>query len=210
MSNKVFFIIGASGSGKTMAMEGIEKRLPKAFNYCYYDSLGTPTDEEVYRDYGSWDEWHKHLTGIWVEKIKKDLISKKHTIIDGQIRPDFIEEACGRHRIDSYEVILLECSLEERKRRLIERGVPHVINPTLDPWVRYLHDESAKREYLIIDNTNLRPEETQEILLAYIANTLKKPRKKRATIHVYEEAAEEPERAAEPRVGRSRLRGDRE
>ncbi|HEU5115014.1 MAG TPA: hypothetical protein VFT82_04610 [Candidatus Paceibacterota bacterium] len=176
--NKVFFIIGACGSGKTLAIENIQKRLPKAFNYCFYDTLGAPTDEEVYREYGNWDAWHMHLTDAWIRRIKQRLIMKNHTVIDCQARPDVIERLCDAYGIDSYEIILLDCSLGERKRRLYERAVPHIVNPSLEPWTRYLHDECEKRGYMIIDNSDIPPEETRDKLIEHMRQSIGHPKTK--------------------------------
>lgn len=159
--NKIYFIIGASGAGKTTALKNIEKENPNDFDYCYFDSIGVPSNEEMIEKFGSGDNWQKINTNFWVQKMKK---STKPAILDGQTRPSFIEEACNANNVTSYEVILFDCSNEVRKQRLVERGHPELANEQMMNWAKYLRNESLPRGYKIIDNTNLTQKESKEIL----------------------------------------------
>ncbi len=160
--SKIFFIIGASGAGKTTAVNNIEKTNPNDFEYCYFDSVRVPSSKEMIEKFGSGENWQKTNTNFWVQKMKE---SKKPAILDGQTRPSFIEEACKVNNISSYEVILFDCSNEVRKQRLVDRGHPELADGQMMNWAQYLRTESAQRGYKIIDNTNLTQEESKEILL---------------------------------------------
>lgn len=160
--NKIYFVIGASGAGKTTAVKNIEKSNPDDFEYCYFDSIGVPSNEEMIKKFGSGDNWQKTNTNFWVQKMKK---SSKPAILDGQTRPSFIEEACRANNVSAYEVILFDCSNEVRKQRLVDRGHPELANEQMMNWAKYLREESLPRGYKIIDNTNLTQEESKEMLL---------------------------------------------
>jgi len=163
--NKIFFVIGASGAGKTTAIKSIQSVDEKNFHFCYFDSVGVPTPEEMVRGYGSGEDWQRITTEKWVEKISTDFITSKPTILDGQIKPSFIDGACKLHNIINYDVILFDCSDDERKQRLVDRGQPELANEDMMNWSKYLREESEKRGYVILDNTDMSKEETAEQLM---------------------------------------------
>lgn len=163
--NKIFFVIGASGAGKTTAVKNIEKDHPNKFNFCYFDSIGVPSNEEMIKQFGGGEEWQRITTEKWVRNIKDKFVESKTTILDGQTRPSFIEEVCKENAIISYEVILFDCSNEVRTQRLVDRGQPELANEQMMNWAQYLRNESAQRRYSVIDNTNLTQEESKEMLL---------------------------------------------
>ncbi len=166
--NKIFFVIGASGAGKTTAVKNIEKDHPDKFNFCYFDTIGVPSDEEMVKQFGSAEEWQRVTTEKWVRNIKDKFVESKTTILDGQTRPSFIDEACAKAGVTNYEVILFDCSDEERKQRLVNRGHPELANEQMMNWAQYLRNDSNKRGYELIDNTNMTQEESKSNLLALL------------------------------------------
>ncbi len=166
--NKLFFVAGASGSGKTTTMEALDKIGLLGFKTLYFDTIGVPSLEEMQTKYKGPEEWQRIKTIEWVKKIKEEWIAKTHVILDGQIRPAFIEKACCENEIDAYQVILFDCSDEERTQRLIARGQTELANEQMMNWASYLRQESQKRGYLIMDNTHLTREETLSQLLKWI------------------------------------------
>jgi dephospho-CoA kinase len=165
---KLFFLIGASGSGKTTATKELEKKGLESFAILYFDSIGVPSIEEMEAKYGTPEEWQKVKTIEWVQIIQRDFLPTTHVLFDGQIRPSFIENACYENRIGEFEVLLLDCSDEERKRRLIARGHTSLADENMMNWAKYLRKECRDRGYPIIDNTHMRIEETTSQLLAYL------------------------------------------
>ena len=155
--------MGASGSGKTSALEKIEREVPKQYMVCHFDSLGVPSETEVKEKWGGWDTWQKMRIDEWMQIIVKTL-EIQTTIFDCQMRPEDIEEACKKNGIKDYSVILLDCSDEERASRLRKRNQPHLITPELPKWAKFLRDECAKRGYTTIDNTLLSEEEAAKAL----------------------------------------------
>ncbi len=57
--------------------------------------------------------------------------------------------------ITDYDVILLDCSDEERRRRLFDRGQKELADENMMNWAKYLRRESELRGYHIIDITYL-------------------------------------------------------
>lgn len=170
--NKLVFIIGASGSGKTTAVKALEK--PNIFNcqILYFDNIGVPSFEEMKMKYNSPEEWQRIKTEEWVKTIKQLFLSKTHVILDGQTRPIFIEQACIKYEILAYEVILFDCSDEERTKRLVHRGNPELADQNMMNWAKYLREESQKRDYHIINNTHLTHKETFNQLQDLISTVL--------------------------------------
>lgn len=165
---KIFFLIGASGSGKTTATKELERRGLASFKILYFDSIGVPPIEKMEAKYGGPEEWQKTKTIEWVRIIKRDFLPNTHILFDGQTRPLFIEKACHENGIKEFEIILFDCSDDERKRRLVARGQENLADENMMNWARYLRKECQDRGYLIIDNTPMQIEETVSKLLAYL------------------------------------------
>lgn len=166
--NNVFFVTGASGAGKTTAVKNIEKTHSNEFHFCYFDSVGVPSSDERRRQFGGGEEWQRITAENWVRDIKDKFIESKTTILDGQIRPSYIDDACAKYGIVNYKVITLDCSDEVRKRRLIERGNFNLVSEQLMSWAKYLRDESASRDYDVIDNSNMSQVQCSKRLLALL------------------------------------------
>ncbi len=165
---KIFFLIGASGSGKTTATKELERKGLVNFTILYFDSIGVPSIEEMEAKYGGPEEWQKVKTIEWVQIIKRDFVPITHVLFDGQTRPSFIEKACHENGIKEFEVILFDCSDEERTRRLVARGQASLADENMMNWARYLRKECQDRGYLVIDNTPMPIEETVSCLLAHL------------------------------------------
>lgn len=155
--HKLFFVIGASGSGKTTVVKALEKSITNCKMF-YFDSIGVPSYEEMLKNYTNPEEWQKIKTCEWVKTIKEQVLSTTHAILDGQTRPQFIEEACISKGIVNYEIILFDCSDGERTKRLIKRGQPELANQQMMNWAKYLREKC--QNFHIIDNTYLNEQET--------------------------------------------------
>lgn len=140
-TNNIFFIIGASGSGKTTTVKAIERMQLPDFTILYFDSIGVPSLEEMIKYYGGPEEWQKIKTAEWIGQIREKFLSSTNILFDGQTRPTFIEKGCISENIASYKVILLDCSDEERKRRLLVRSQKELADENMMNWARYLRKE---------------------------------------------------------------------
>lgn len=156
---KLIFVLGASGSGKTSNVKNIESKNQDKYHFAYFDQLGVPSEKEVIEKHGGWEQWGLQRLNDLVMKIKEDYIENRVTIFDVQNKPENIESACKEFGISDYTVILLDCSNEERKHRLIQRNQPHLITDSLLTWAQFLRDEAIRRGYVVIDNTKLTVEE---------------------------------------------------
>jgi len=167
--NKIIFVTGASGSGKTTIVKKLQRIAPNNLQFCYFDSIGVPSSENMIKEYGSAEEWQRQTTKRWVEDIKNKYLLTSSVVFDGQMRIAFISEACKLNHVDMYEVVLFDCSDDERRKRLIERGHPELANKDMVDWAAYLRGE-AKRDprVQIIHTTNLAVERAVEKLQAII------------------------------------------
>ena len=170
--NKLFFLIGASGSGKTTAVKSLEKKSMSNLQICYFDSIGVPSTEEMIKEYGSQDEWQRAKTIEWAQKIRSDYLPTKNVILDVQTRPAFIEEACKKSNIDSYKIILFDCRDNIRKKRLIARGHRNLANDSMMNWAKYLKKECTLRNCKIIDTSNLSIAQSVLSLAVFIEECL--------------------------------------
>ena len=109
MKHKIFFVIGASGSGKTTTLKLLEKEMPPHYQLVHFDSIGVPSFEEMEKEYGSIEEWQRVKTIEWVEKLAKEDLTRSSIIFDAQVRPYFIVRACAQYGV-GFEVILIDCS----------------------------------------------------------------------------------------------------
>src|SRR3989338_3719807 len=114
--NKLFFLIGASGSGKTTAIKELEKEAQDIF-VLHFDSIGVPSFETMIKEFGSIDEWQRVKTLEWTKRVAKEYLHQKNVILDSQTRPSFIEEACEKAGVTNFSVILFDCTDEERRNR---------------------------------------------------------------------------------------------
>jgi len=162
--HKIFFITGASGAGKTTALKKIQENNADKFSFNYFDSVGVPSSEEMVRDFGSGESWQRATTVKWVETMLTNQTDEP-SVLDGQIRPSFIDEACEKHNFTNFKVVLFDCSDEARKQRLVTRGHPELANDDMMNWAKYLREEAQKRGYVIIDNTEMTEEETRDELI---------------------------------------------
>ena len=67
---KIIFVLGASGSGKTTTVEYIESENPDKYFFAYFDQPKVPSEEEIEKQYGNWENWGIQRTNEWLDKIK--------------------------------------------------------------------------------------------------------------------------------------------
>lgn len=153
--NTLYFVIGASGSGKTTAVQALNQA---EITVAYFDSIGVPTVEAMIKDFGSPEGWQRDKTLEWVKTIKERYLAQSSVVLDGQTRPQYIHEACQQQGIKNYEIILFDCLDSVRKTRLEKRGQPELFNEQMSQWAAYLR--KVCQGYTILDNTDMSPEET--------------------------------------------------
>ena len=152
--NQIIFVTGASGSGKTTIVKAVDSAGKVNFSFHYFDSMGVPSVDEMIERYGSSDEWQRMATNDWVRRIKEEYLPHKPTLLDGQMRLAYIDEACKRYDIKNYQIILFDCDDAERKKRLVQRGHPDLANENMMNWAKYLRNEANKNERAVILDTS--------------------------------------------------------
>ncbi len=165
---KIFFLIGASGAGKTTAAKCLEKMGLTDLQICYSDRSGVPSPDEMIKRYGSGEEWQRANTKKWVEQIKREYLNKKDVLLDSQTRPVFIDEACQKQGINSYEIILFDCPDEIRRQRLSERGQPELANEQMMNWAKYLREACDTDSCKILDTGDLSIDQSAHALKRYL------------------------------------------
>jgi aminoglycoside phosphotransferase (APT) family kinase protein/GrpB-like predicted nucleotidyltransferase (UPF0157 family)/dephospho-CoA kinase len=171
LKHKIYFVIGASGSGKTTTLKLFEKSIPENCTLLHFDSIGVPPFEEMEKEYGSIEEWQRIKTADWVKKIAEEQLSSSNIIFDAQIRPSFIKEACDLYGV-GYDIILFDCSDTERKKRLIARGDAELADENMMNWSAFLRKECQKHHHKIISNSHITIEQTLQLFVAWLQNQL--------------------------------------
>lgn len=167
LKHKIYFIIGASGSGKTTTLKCFKRAIPQNCTLIHFDSIGVPPFEEMEKEYGSIEEWQRIKTIAWVKKIVEENLSSSNVIFDAQIRPSFIKEACDLHGVD-YEIVLFDCSDAERKKRLISRGHPELADENMMNWAAFLRKECEKHHHKIINNSHITIDQTLQLFCEWL------------------------------------------
>jgi adenylate kinase family enzyme len=162
-----YFVIGASGSGKTSAVRELERASQAGLKTFFFDSIGVPSEQERIEGWGSGGGWQRAMTIEWVKRMRCELANSK-VLLDGQTRPSFIAEACEINDVKSYKMILIHCSDDIRRARLFQRGQHELANDQMMEWARYLIGETSKAGGEIIHNDNLSIVETAAALVAII------------------------------------------
>ena len=118
--------------------------------------------------WGSREGWQRAMTVEWAKRMRGELPNSS-VLLDGQTRPSFIVEASEANDVESYNVILIDCSGDVRKARLLQRGQPELANEQMMEWGRYLLRETKKIGGEIINNDNLSIIETAAAIEAIVA-----------------------------------------
>ena len=162
--NKLYFLIGASGVGKTTASSLLENKR-KDIKFVYPDKeMIIPSKEEMIKLFGTVENWQKDQTIKRVKRIKDEFLGNQPVLIDTQSRFEFITNACKENQINNFQVILFDCEDSIRNERLYSRGQPNLINQDMDNWAKFLREDCKNNNCTIIDTTNITIEETTNAL----------------------------------------------
>lgn len=109
----LLFVTGASGSGKTVCIPGLEKRLPE-FDIHDFDERDVPSDADA--------RWRQKETEYWINRgIENQRLGKDTVICGGAVYGEIL--ACPSiHQIEDLAACLLDCDDIVRIDRLRHRG----------------------------------------------------------------------------------------
>ena len=163
----LLFITGVSGAGKTTAVRALEARSLPGVGCFYFDAIGVPSPEEMIRDYGSGEAWQAAMTIEWVRRLAAEPVEV--AVLDGQTRPSVIRTALGRGGSPPAQIVLLDCSPEERARRLAgPRGQPELASPQMNAWAAYLRGQADALELPVVDTTHRSIAAVSDALVAEV------------------------------------------
>jgi dipeptidase E len=174
--NKIYFISGVSGVGKTSTLNHLKSSLPAdRYDVRDLDENGVPD--------GGGLEWLNKVTRYWLNVAKENATNGRSTVICGFANPSLFNEVYIKGKDVDAELILLHASghiLEERLRRRhstpesvkeIERasGVPveQFIQNNVDfaPKFRKIFE---KYNYPVIDTDEKMPDQVADEIIKFI------------------------------------------
>lgn len=164
MASQLLFAVGASGVGKTAAVQALSKRGLPGLTCYHFDSVGVPSAENMVRNFGSPERWQEVATHDWIARLDKE--PRHLAVLEGQTRPSFIRSA---RAASATRIVLLDCERSVRSRRLREaRQQPHLDTPDMHSWAAYLRGQADALGLPIIDTTSLSPDEVADQLFALV------------------------------------------
>jgi hypothetical protein len=120
----------------------------------HFDSIGVPTNEEMIRLHGSGEGWQRAMTHRWLSELASVSVHGP-TVLEGQMRLSFIYEAIERAGVSDCKIILIDCSDDVRRKRLLERNQPELATREMLEWAAFLRRETVDRGDRILDTSFL-------------------------------------------------------
>lgn len=154
-NNALYFLTGSSGSGKTTLLKAVVKSIYPSLLTYHFDDLDVPNLQEMNTKFGDSAEWQAHNARAWIRKVAQ-LEGANLVVLDGQARPTVILEAARQEGLSAVHVTLIDCSHEERRRRLLEeRAQPELDKLDMYAWAAYLRGQADVLGLEIIDTTDM-------------------------------------------------------
>ncbi len=166
----IVFLTGACGVGKTTLLKHLQEILPSdKYEFYQTDDTPLPSNEEVQRLYvNGWEGWQKVHMRYWVDRLMP-LHNDKTIFWDGQTNMDFLETYLNDYLSEDYRIVLVECDVDERFRRLIEeRNQPELAQQDQVNWRNFLHRQAIEKNAFILDSTHMGTAELAKALLKEI------------------------------------------
>jgi hypothetical protein len=165
MPSAVLFVIGASGSGKTAAVEALTHRKLAGVGLYHFDSIGVPGAAEMRCDFGGGEGWQAHATAVWMKRLESQGRDPELAVLEGQTRPSYIRSALENAMIVASQIVLLDCRAEVRAARLSgPRQQPALANARMDGWAAYLRGQADALGLPVVDTSELSVEAVADML----------------------------------------------
>lgn len=138
----IYFICGASGSGKTACIEDLQKQLPK-YKIYDFDDIGVPENADKV--------WRQESTEKWIKKLINE---PQPTCLVGQMVLGEIISAPSAKELKTINCIFLDCNDIERINRLKKRNTYGVSQDTLNwsAWLRMHFRDLRWEPHVIQEN----------------------------------------------------------
>lgn len=136
----LFFIGGASGSGKTAAILDLKKLLGDAISVYDFDDIGVPANADK--------KWRQESTEKWLKILLKE---NKDACLLGQIVLGEILACPSAKHLKMVNFYLLDVSDMERVKRLKNRNTHGADQPMLNwsAWLRMHHQDPQWAQHII-------------------------------------------------------------
>jgi len=141
----LFFIVGASGSGKTACIDRLRELLPNSSVHDF-DDIGVPENPD--------SVWRQEATEKWLQKYVAESASYDNYCICGQVVLGEILACPTSHKIPNINICLLDVADIERIRRLKNRGTYGADQNMLNwaAWLRMHHHDPQWEQHVIKNN----------------------------------------------------------
>jgi gluconate kinase len=141
----IYFIAGASGSGKTAIIENLKIALPNAVIHDF-DDIGVPENADK--------KWRQEATERWLQRYLKEKESVDIFCICGQVVLGEILACPSAKQIDKVNFCLLDVSDFERIQRLKKRNTYGADQNMLNwaAWLRMHHQDPQWEQHVLIDD----------------------------------------------------------
>jgi hypothetical protein len=157
---RLLVVTGASGVGKTAAVQALESRNVRGVSCFYFDSIGVPSAEVMQQVHGGGEQWQAWATKEWLARLGALPDDVSVAVLDGQTRPSFVFAAAPAAAPRTVDVVLLDCTAGVRTERLVgARQQPKLATARMDQWAAYLRGQADVLSLKIIDTTSLTIEE---------------------------------------------------
>ena len=150
----ILVVTGASGAGKTVAVQALELRELPGVRCFYFDSIGVPSAEELERRSARGESWQAWATDEWLRRLNALGADVHVAVLDAQTRPSHVLGSAAKAGGRAIHVVLLDCSSEVRDARLRgPRGQAELANARMDSWAAYLRGQADALDLPVIDTT---------------------------------------------------------
>ena len=170
----MLFVIGASGAGKTAAVQALAQQQLSGVGCYHFDSIGVPSPQVMAQEWGGGERWQEETTTRWIERLAANPDQVEIAVLEGQTRPSFIQPSIQRLGVRRSRILLLDCQPAIRGARLAgPRAQPELSNARMDAWAAYLRGQADALELPVLDSTNRSIAEVAALLRGHIKSMLK-------------------------------------
>ena len=138
--NRLYFIVGAGGSGKTAIMPHLKNIFAGKIAVYDFDDIGVPENADK--------KWRQESTGKWLQKL---LNEDKDVCLLGQMVLGEILACPSAKAMDKVNLCLLEADDFQRIQRLKKRNTydaePHMLHWA--SWLRMHHQDPQWAQHVI-------------------------------------------------------------
>jgi len=161
---RILVITGASGSGKTCAAEAIRAR---GIGIHAFDDIGVPDPPTMIQGFGSAESWQREATRTWLRKLAGRAEADVE-ILEGQMGIPMLLRTAEEEAIPRPEILLLDCSDEERVRRLRRRGQPELADAGMATWAEAFRADARLHGVPRLDTTDADVETLASEILSWL------------------------------------------